>query len=264
MNNNYEEKRQARINRYKELAEKNQIISNQLSNKAHAMAETIPFGQPIIVGHHSEKKDRVYMAKIEQTFKKSMEINKKAEYYTQKAEVAINNSSISSDNPKGIELLKEKLNNLQNLQEIMKAANKIVRNKKISKQEKIQEIIKLGLTEESAKEALTPNFCGEIGFPSYQLQNNNAKINSVKKRIIELEKRAEEKTTEEVINNIKIIDNVEENRLQIFLDDIPTLEIRQKLKRNGFKWSRFNRCWQRYRNTCIKKRIKEFLSTQGA
>ena len=257
--NNYEEKRQARISRYKELAEKNKILANAHYDKSHKMAEVIPMGQPIIARHHSEKKDRAYRAKIERTFKKGMELDGKAKYYEHKAQAALNNTSISSDNPKAIELLKEKLKKLEEAQETMKAINKIVRNKKINDEEKIKQIINFGFSEESARKILAPDFCGRVGFASYELQNNNANIARIKKRLIELEKRITEETTEEIINtNIKIIDNVEANRLQIFFPDIPSEEVRKELKKYGFKWSRFNGCWQRFRNFYTKNISKNF------
>ena len=48
----YHERRESRIERFKELAEKNRNLSNQALDQAHKMADVIPFGQPILVGHH--------------------------------------------------------------------------------------------------------------------------------------------------------------------------------------------------------------------
>ena len=52
-------------------------------------------------------------------------------------------------------------------------------------------------------------------------------------------------------------------RLQIFFDEKPVQDIRSILKKNGFKWSSKNGCWQRQltdnaRNSLerIKKEIK--------
>ena len=46
----------------------------------------------------------------------------------------------------------------------------------------------------------------------------------------------------------KIVDNIPENRLQIFFDDKPEAEVRTRLKRNGFRWAPSNGAWQSYRN----------------
>jgi hypothetical protein len=37
---------------------------------------------------------------------------------------------------------------------------------------------------------------------------------------------------------VRLVDNVEANRLQLFLPSIPSEEIHRELKRNGFHWSR--------------------------
>lgn len=257
MANNYQERKQARINRYKELAEKNHAAATEKHEESRRMMAAIPMGQPILIGHHSEARDRRFREKAWNKLGQAVALSEKAEYYEHKARAAENNNAISSDDPAAIKLLKEKLEKLEKLQEVMKAANKIVRNKKLNDEAKIQEMVKLGLSEESAANTLKPDFCGRIGFASYSLQNNNANIKRVKIRIKELEKRASEETTVEEINGIKIVDNVEDNRLQIFFEGIPDVEIRQKLKSNGFRWSRYNGCWQSYRNERAKRIARE-------
>lgn len=56
-------------NRAVKAAEK----TDALDAKAHALADVIPFGQPILVGHHSEGRDRRYRAKIAATMDKAVE-----------------------------------------------------------------------------------------------------------------------------------------------------------------------------------------------
>jgi hypothetical protein len=61
---NYEEKKQAKIDYYKSKSEKLTIESDNLFNTAHELASIIPFGQPILVGHHSERGHRNLIKKI--------------------------------------------------------------------------------------------------------------------------------------------------------------------------------------------------------
>ncbi|MCH5684264.1 DUF3560 domain-containing protein [Niabella sp. W65] len=56
MKHNFEERRQKRIDYAKKQAAKNEQLSDELYNQASKMSSAIPFGQPILVGHHSEKK----------------------------------------------------------------------------------------------------------------------------------------------------------------------------------------------------------------
>jgi hypothetical protein len=77
-----------RVERSEVRAEKAEKKSDQLFDKAKEMASIIPFGQPILVGHHSEKRDRNYRDRIHNTFGKAFEEQEKAEYYSGKAETA--------------------------------------------------------------------------------------------------------------------------------------------------------------------------------
>jgi hypothetical protein len=155
---------------------------------------------------------------------------------------------ISSDNPNAVELLKDKIAKLEKNQEMMKAANKIIRNSKLDQTEKINQLVEIGFTEECSKKLFIPDCFGGIGFEGFTLTNNNANINRLKKRLAGLEKKANEETAEKESNGVKIVDNVEYNRLQIFFPGKPSDEIRTYLKSSGFHWSPHYGCWQRMRS----------------
>ena len=127
----------------------------------------------------------------------------------------------------------------------MKACNKIVKDKKDNKIARLAEI--LG-TEERAKELLEPDFCGRLGFASFNLTNNNAAIKAAQERIIEIEKMHKVEEKEEEINGVKVIQNKEEMRLQLIFDGKPAQEMIDLLKSKGFKWSPRFGAWQRLLN----------------
>lgn len=154
-------------------------------------------------------------------------------------------SAIRSDDENAIDKLKSKLANLQKAQEQMKACNKIVKDKKDNKIERLAEI--LG-TQERAKELLEPDFCGRLGFASFNLTNNNAAMKAVQERINEIEKMNKVEEKEEEINGVKIIQNKEEMRLQLIFDGKPAQEMINLLKSKGFKWSPRFGAWQRLLN----------------
>ncbi|HEX7276275.1 MAG TPA: DUF3560 domain-containing protein [Acidimicrobiales bacterium] len=56
--------------------------------RARQMADVIPFGQPIMVGHHSEGRDRNYRAKVGRSFDRAMETHTEAEETARAARVA--------------------------------------------------------------------------------------------------------------------------------------------------------------------------------
>lgn len=219
MLNNYEEKKQRRIENYKKLSKKTDEKSKEAYQGAKNIIKNIPFGQPILVGHHSENRHRKDLKRIDSLMMKSIEEKEKSEYYKRKICNMENETKIYSDDPNAIAKLKEKLNKRIGLQEYMKETNK---NAKKESKDKV--------------------------FQMYQLQNNNQNITRIKKRIETLEKKCNEETKIIYENeDVKIVDNVEANRLQIYFIDIPDVEVRTKLKKNGFRWSRYNECWQRFR-----------------
>jgi hypothetical protein len=245
MKSDYEQKKQARIERYKVLAGKNQKASDEHVERAFDMGKIIPPGQPILIGHHSEKRDRNYRAKIDNVHRKGRALEEKAQWYADKAAAAEANTAISSDDPKAIEKLKEKLEAMEHYQAIMKACNAIIRKKTLSPEDKIQKLGEHNIESSFAQQLLAGDYCGRIGFPSYKLTNNNANMATVRKRIKALEATAAMESKEEWIGNVRVFTNTEENRLQLYFEGKPKEEIRKVLKRHGFVWSPGQGAWQR-------------------
>ena len=213
--NHYEQKQEARRERYQALAEKNREESNRRYEASHKLGEMIPLGQPILVGHYSERGHRSLLEKINNNMRKSIELDKKADYYENRANNISNN--ISSDDPNAIEKLKVKLAKLEDKQRDMKEHNAEARANKT-----------------------------EQPFAGYQLTNNNAVIRSVKLRIKQLEQKKEMVINEDIIGEWgRLHENKEENRIQFLFDSIPSEEIRSELKHRGFRWSPTNKAWQR-------------------
>lgn len=250
---NREEKQQARADKYRGLADNARKQSEQCFRQSESMASVIPPGQPV----HGQT-DRNYREKIWNKMSQSVKAAEKAEYYERKAEAAENNNAIYLDDDNAVEKLEQKLAELEKNQENMKAANKIVRDKKLTEGEKKARLIGMGYSEKSAVELLTPCY-GHTGFPSFSLSNNNANINRLKKRLELARKMKSTPGKEYTINGVRVVENYPENRLQVFFDDIPAKETREALKRNGFRWARHNSCWQSYMNRRNIDFIKKLL-----
>ena len=214
--NTYKEKQQEKLERYQELAEKAKEKSEDHYETAHRIADVIPLGQPILVGHHSEKRHRRDLDRIHNNHRKSIEEAEKAKYYKNKAQNIINPKQISSDDPEAIQKLQEKLKEMEKERENIKKENKEAR--------KLKE---------------------KPLHPSFVLRNLSANIRRVKERIeylTELDSIEQEETT---LNNITLVINKELNRVQLFFPGKPSLQTRNNLKANGFRWSPRNRAWQR-------------------
>lgn len=264
--NHYEAKQAARKERMAERAEKLRAAAHREFDKADLREEKsgIPFGQPILVGHHSERKHRNALARADTAMRRGIEAEKRADELERRAETTSN--AISSDDPDALDKLDAKIAILEIRQAFMRAANTVVRKAH-----------KAGVTPESgddfeayvsalrtlpngeavtaalAAQLIKPDFCGRIGFPDYALTNNNANIRRLKQRLASIEKAADAKTTErEVGDGVTIVENVEENRLQIMFPGKPDADRRAKLKAAGFRWSPSAGAWQRQLNNAAR------------
>lgn len=105
-----QERARAKAERYNEWSDNADGRSKEAFDRAMGAVEGIPFGQPILVGHHSEKRHRAAIAKSDNAMRKSVEesdkasrLANKAEYWERKAE------DINLSMPESIEYYTEKL-----------------------------------------------------------------------------------------------------------------------------------------------------------
>lgn len=202
----YEERREARKLRYEALSKKAEERSSRYSNSTANRILAMTPGQPIIIGHHSEKKARRLHERAWEDTRKAIEEDKKSKYYKDRAETVENSKVIYNDDPNAIQKLKDKLEYLEKQKELIKADDE---------------------------------------HTSWQLQNIGAKIRETKRRIARLEKLEEIQFEDREFAGGKVIHNKEINRIQILFDEIPSEEIRSALKHRGFHWSRREGAWQR-------------------
>ena len=168
---------------------------------------------------------------------------------------------IKSGDADAVERLEKKLNGLKELQEKMKATNAYYRKNKtldncpVLTQEQI----------DSLKEKMQKDWHYEDKpFVTYQLSNNNAEIHRIEGRLKKLRAAKTEGNTESENKYFRTVENTEIMRLQLFFEGKPEPEVRDVLKKNGFRWSPKNSCWQiqltdnaRYALDRIKKELEE-------
>lgn len=150
---------------------------------------------------------------------------------------------IKSDDERAIEKLEEKLEDMKKLQEDMKAANKALRLK--DKEAGNDQLREIGYSEESIEELRKPDYLGRVGYPNFQLSNNNANIHRVEERLKRLKAVKERGSSEQEYKTFKVVENTEAMWYQIIFDGKPDAEIRTLLKSNGFKWAPSQGAWQR-------------------
>lgn len=160
-----------------------------------------------------------------------------------------------------IERLQEKVDTLQCLQDTMKAANKVCRSTKLSEVEKVDELVALGIKEQDAVMLLHPTQSWQsVGFATYQLQNNLAKIKATQAAIERHKAMAEAEDKEITFNGGRVVVCNSDERMRFYFDEIPSVEVRNLMKRNAFKWSPKNGAWQRQLTANCKFDTKRILS----
>lgn len=257
--NRYEEKQEVRRARLEAAADRAEGRAEAAYNRADLSEEAsgIPLGQPILVGHHSERRHRRAIERAHKAMDNCMAEGKRAADLRAKA-ASVGSGGISSDDPEALQKLKEKLSRLEGKQAFMKEGNKLVRrvikNGAPENEEALQDLAaQLNALEPAwgvaaTRELLKPQWgnAGPVGFPPYRLQNNGAEIRRLKKRITQLEKASDLDTRRHVFQGFcEVIENSEENRLQFIFEGKPAAETRALLKGHGFKWAPSQGAWQR-------------------
>lgn len=62
------------------------------------------------------------------------------------------------------------------------------------------------------------------------------------------DKQEIKETKKETIEDIKIVLNEEKNGVEIYFSGKPSEDVRNNLKSNGFRWSKYNKCWYAKQN----------------
>ena len=152
---------------------------------------------------------------------------------------------IRSDDPQALEKLTEKLEKLTKYHETMKKMNVYYRKNNTVKGFE-------GLTDAAAQkidEKIKNAYSwAQQPYPKYEMTNNNAEINRIKKRIEQLTQDKELGFEGWTFEGGEVVANDENCRLQIFFDERPSEEQRIALKQNGFKWAPSEGAWQRLLN----------------
>lgn len=83
------ERQEARAERFEEYQEKRAADAHAAGNVAQAVSQRFEFGQPILVGHHSEKKARKDKERIDAALHRAVKMWKTSEYWERRAAGAL-------------------------------------------------------------------------------------------------------------------------------------------------------------------------------
>lgn len=164
---------------------------------------------------------------------------------------SVGTGGIMSDDKNAVAKLTAKLDALEKHQAFMRAANAAIRMKNTAQGD--AKLHELGLTDYEIRQLRTPDWCGRVGYPSFELSNNNANIRRIRERLAALEKEAQRAAENADVapvegDGYKLVENAELGRIQFIFDGKPDEDTRALLKSHGFRWSPSQGAWQRMLN----------------
>lgn len=182
----YRERRLARAERLADWAEKRAARASGGFTRAHDIVKNIPMGQPILVGHHSERHHRRDLARHDSAMRGAIADQDKSREMSSKSAEILHQAdhAIYDDDPDAIERLREKLETLEAERERMKAANTAYRKGDA------KFAAHMGVTIEEAAAMRTKIAAGyswcQQPYPSYSLQNLGGNITRARQRLARL------------------------------------------------------------------------------
>lgn len=165
----YRERRERRAEDLRRQAATRDARSDAARAKGDAISGMIPFGQPILVGHHSEGRHRRDLARIDRAFGETVENARDAEERRRKADEIERQAerAIYDDDPDAVERLEAKLADLERERNERKAANTAYR---AAHRDELR-----GMTAYERSQA--------VPFPSYSLTNLSGNITRTRQRL---------------------------------------------------------------------------------
>lgn len=247
----YRERRLDRADRLRDWAAKRAARSDQQFTRAHDLVKDIPLGQPILVGHHSEKRHRAAIDRMGSNMDRGLERAKMAETHTSKAggiEAQLD-SSIYSDDPDALEALEARIVSLEAQREEKRKLGAAWRKAKKPKStdldgwKRVCEILGWAWGHVSIIRAMRDcaseeGFCNRGPVPSYVLSNLGGNISRLRKRVEEvkrLQARAEET---EAAGGFRIARSTQGDYCNVQFSEKPERAIIDALKAAKFHWSR--------------------------
>jgi len=258
----YHERQEARRERLEAAAERAARESSSAFDRARAVLEHIPPGQPILVGHYSERGHRAALRRHDRAMMTGIERQRDARTYASRA-AAVGSAGISQDDPGAVLELREKVARLEARRELMGNINRAWRKAgrpEPDDREGWERVAReLGVElEELGPRRLRMARGREWGqgrqpVEPYELSNLGGNLRRYRQRLEALER--EEARRAELEDQGAEPEVLEGNGWSLELDELdnrarfrfparPAPEVLELLKRSGFRWSRQERAWQ--------------------
>lgn len=202
------------------------LVVKHLHAKARCVSSMI-VGSANFPVARAEKANRAERARSEEAYDYYKKITNKAK---QEAHYAANPDArpIKPGDPDALERLNAKLADAKKYHEQLKQVKALIKN---------------GMTNADASERA--GLAEPVSWHSFNIQYANKAVNDLEDKIKGLEERKVTPPKELMIGGIKVVENTEAMRLQIFFDGKPPAAMIALLKSQAFKWAPSIGAWQR-------------------
>lgn len=254
------ERLEAKIEKRREWAGKAVVRGEQHRKVSDQLVEHIPFGQPILVGHHSENAHRRTLERSRNHMFKWVEENALARHHESKAAGLEDQLErcIFSDDDNAIEAIETRMKTNEARRERMKLVNRLYRKGDA------EGLAKLGFNYATLKANLeapgTYSWC-RIPHPSYELTNLGARIRADKERIEHIRRLNARRAEVEAAPEGLVIKDHGNGYASVTFAEKPARIILSDLKTAGFHWS--SGCWYG-RTAAIPASVHKLLNTEDS
>lgn len=211
--------REHRAERLQESAEKARERAAVAQGASDKIAERFYMGQPIIIGHHSEKGARRDHERCDNLMRKTIKESNRANELDRRAEAAANNTAIYADAADPVADLDARIAELERRRVEIKARD----------------------------------------HASWELSNLGANIRRLKERRASLAAMKSRERVERMVGGVRVVEDPDLARIQLIYPGKPDEATRDRLKRNGFRWAPSEGAWQRQLNNAGRRAAQEVL-----
>lgn len=218
----------------REWADKATAKAESHFNAAHKIGDAIPFGQPILVGHHSEAHHRRDIERIDSNMRNGIERSDMAKTHISKAggiEHALDRGIFSDDN-NAVEALEQRIAEHEATRERMKTVNKLYRKGDATG------LAALGLDLEALKLKLAQAgpYWGSAPHLPYEMSNLGGRITADRKRLEAVKQRQKRVIAAETAPGGIALQQCQNGYVRVTFAEKPSREILNALRGAGFFW----------------------------
>jgi transposase len=216
------------------------LVVAHLQSKSRCLSTMIAGGSNFPV-RRAEKANRVERARsleLTEYFNKIVNEAKKEAYYTKHPE---ERPILSSDE-----------NAIERLQAKLEAAKRYHAQLK-----EVKALIKKGVS--NAEACTSVGLENPVHWHSFNIQYANKAVKELEVKIANLTAVKAKPSTESTINGVRVVENNEAMRLQVFFEGKPAADIIKLMKSHAFKWAPSVGAWQRQLTNNAKHAFNAFI-----